>query len=325
MKRFASYLNAVEMAIEAAPFVGRPANLYDPLNYFMELGGKRMRPVAVLMACEMFGKDRTEAIPAALAVEFFHNFSLIHDDIMDNASLRRGMATVHERWNLPVGILSGDLLLIKSYEKLESYPAETAFKLLKEFNRCAALVCEGQQLDMDFAERTDVSVDEYIEMIRLKTAVLLGAALKMGALVANAAEEECEALNQLGIEAGIAFQLADDLLDAYPVSEKFGKKPGGDIIENKKTFLVLTALKLGSEEQKTRLLELMNPALNIPEEQKVQEVKDLFDVLNIPEITRMEAQKRFDHALTLLEGIHCAESAKTPLKELLDLLRDRSF
>jgi geranylgeranyl diphosphate synthase type II len=244
---------------------------------------------------------------------------------MDNASLRRGMATVHERWNVPVGILSGDLLLIKSYAQLEAYDPEMGWKLFSELNRCAALVCEGQQLDMDYSSRNDVSVSDYLEMIELKTAVLLGSSLKMGAMLAGADEGQCEALNRLGIEAGIAFQLADDLLDAYPVSEKFGKKPGGDIVENKKTYLVLRALTKANEEQKKELVSLLNPHVITEDEVKIEKVTSLFDQLDIPQETRLEAQRRFDQAMELLKGLNCSESAKMPLKALLDLLRDRSF
>jgi geranylgeranyl diphosphate synthase type II len=214
-----------------------PKNLYEPIDYILRLGGKRMRPVLTLMATEVFDVDFRKALPAATAVEVFHNFSLVHDDIMDDAPLRRGKETVHEKWNLNTGILSGDAMLILAYQYFESYEPTIFRDLAKLFSKTAIEVCEGQQYDVDFETRDDVTISEYIKMIEYKTAVLVGAAMKMGAIIAETSEEHANLIYDFGLNLGIAFQLQDDYLDCFGNPETFGKQVGGDIIENKKTYL----------------------------------------------------------------------------------------
>ena len=226
-----------------------PRQLYDPIKYILSLGGKRIRPALTLMVCDFFGTDYKKAMSAALAVELFHNFSLIHDDIMDNAPLRRGKRTVHEKWDVNTAILSGDAMLILAYQFFEKYEPQMFQELAKLFSETALQVCEGQQHDMDFETRDDVTVVEYIKMIDHKTAVLLGAAMKMGAIVAEASESDKDKIYQFGRNLGIAFQLQDDYLDVFGNPETFGKQVGGDIISNKKTFLYLMATGQGSKAQ----------------------------------------------------------------------------
>ena len=220
-----------------------PKNLYEPINYILHLGGKRMRPVLTLMATEVFDVDCCTALPAATAVEVFHNFSLVHDDIMDDAPLRRGNETVHEKWNINTGILSGDAMLILAYQHFEEYEPYVFRALAKLFSKTALQVCEGQQYDVDFETRDDVTISEYLKMIEYKTAVLVGAAMKMGAIVAKTTVENANSIYDFGLNLGIAFQLQDDYLDAFGNPETFGKQVGGDIIENKKTYLYLKAIE----------------------------------------------------------------------------------
>ena len=227
----------IETAISNLDLPNSPTNLYDPLRYFMTLGGKRMRPVFTLLAAEMFGKAKEEALPAALAVELFHNFSLIHDDIMDEAPLRRKQQTVHTKWNMPIAILSGDVLLVKAYQELCKQDSRQLADLMEVFNKTAVEVCEGQQKDMDFETQEHVSLEDYIEMIRLKTSVLLGCAMELGAIVADQSIENRNLAYEFGVEIGLAFQIQDDILDLYADPEKFGKQVGGDVLSNKKTFL----------------------------------------------------------------------------------------
>ena len=221
--------------------VKEPENLYQPIAYIMSLGGKRMRPVLALMSCDLFGRDFNEAMEAALSVEMFHNFTLIHDDIMDSADLRRGKQTVHSKWDLNTAILSGDALMIQSNQRLEHYEGTTFKKLISLYNKTALEVCEGQQLDIDFERMLDVPMNAYIRMISFKTAVLVGASMKMGAIVAKASSKDQNKIYDFGLNLGIAFQLQDDFLDTFG-SEDFGKRIGGDIVESKKTFLYIKAL-----------------------------------------------------------------------------------
>jgi geranylgeranyl diphosphate synthase type II len=235
-----------------------PKNLYDPIHYILGLGGKRMRPVLTLMSAEVFDADYKKALPAALAVEVFHNFSLIHDDIMDDAPLRRGNVTVHEKWDINTGILSGDAMLILAYQYFEKYEPAIFRELAKLFSKTALEVCEGQQWDVDFETRTDVSIPEYLKMIQFKTAVLVAAAMKMGAIIAETSEENANLIYDFGLNLGLAFQLQDDYLDAFGNPETFGKQVGGDIIENKKTYLYLKALEFASTDQAKKLVDLFS-------------------------------------------------------------------
>ncbi|MBP4138696.1 polyprenyl synthetase family protein [Flavobacterium geliluteum] len=238
-----------------------PKNLYEPIDYILHLGGKRMRPVLTLMASEVFDTDYQVALPAAMAVEVFHNFSLVHDDIMDDAPLRRGKETVHEKWNINTGILSGDAMLILAYQYFEQYEPIIFRDLAKLFSKTALEVCEGQQLDVDFEERNDVTVADYLKMIEYKTAVLVAAAMKMGAIVAKTSEKEANLIYDFGLNLGLAFQLQDDFLDAFGNPETFGKQVGGDIIENKKTYLYIKALEFSSPEKASELQQLFSLTL----------------------------------------------------------------
>src|SRR3569833_1427024 len=235
--------------VESLDFPLYPADLYEPIKYILALGGKRIRPALLLMSCDMFGGDILKAVPPALAIEVFHNFTLMHDDIMDNAPLRRGKVTVHEKWNKNVAILSGDVMLVKGYELMMNVDDRVLRPIMNIFNETAIGVCEGQQIDMEFETRSDVHIDEYINMIRLKTAVVLGGAVKIGALIGGSTPEDALLLQTFGEQLGVAFQLQDDILDVYGDPEKFGKQVGCDILSNKKTFLLLKALELADKEQ----------------------------------------------------------------------------
>jgi len=253
-----------------------PTNLYEPIEYILGLGGKRMRPVLTLMAAEVFDTDYKVALPAAMAVEVFHNFSLVHDDIMDDAPLRRGQVTVHEKWDLNTGILSGDAMLILAYQYFEQYEPEVFRNLAKLFSKTALEVCEGQQWDVDFEQRNNVTIPEYLKMIEGKTAVLVAAAMKMGAIVAKTSEKEGDLIYDFGLNLGLAFQLQDDYLDAFGDPETFGKQVGGDIIENKKTYLYLKALEFSTPEKAAELQKLFSLQLEDNTE-KIETAKTIFN------------------------------------------------
>lgn len=253
-----------------------PKNLYEPIHYILDLGGKRIRPVLTLMAAEIFDADYKKALPAALAVEVFHNFSLVHDDIMDDAPLRRGKETVHEKWDLNTGILSGDAMLILAYQYFEQYEPIVFKDLAKLFSKTALEVCEGQQWDVDFEKRNDVTIPEYLKMIQYKTAVLVAAAMKMGAIIAETSSENADLIYDFGLNLGLAFQLQDDYLDAFGNPETFGKQVGGDIIENKKTYLYLKAIAFSNEDGVKKLTRLFSIH---PEDStdKIEIVKAIFN------------------------------------------------
>lgn len=249
-------------AIETSQFPETPSNLYDPIRYILTLGGKRVRPVLTLMAAELFGmQEMDEIIPAAKAVEFFHNFSLIHDDLMDKAPLRRGKTTVHEKWDTNIAILSGDGLLVKAYEEISKCNPIYLPATLKILSKVAMEVCEGQQLDMDYESRDTLTMPEYIEMIRLKTSVLLGGALQLGAILSGADEKQQQLIYEFGENVGLAFQLQDDILDAYGDPDTFGKIVGGDIMINKKTYLLVKLMAVISDEDKTVLQRLLEASM----------------------------------------------------------------
>lgn len=278
-----------------------PENLYQPLSYFLALGGKRVRPLLTLIAADFFNGNITKCLPAATAIEWFHNFSLIHDDIMDNAPLRRNQKTVHEKWNNSVAILSGDALLVKAYQELAKSDKEKATELQTIFSKMAVEVCEGQQLDMDFETKNNVAVREYLNMIRLKTAVLLGCSLQMGAICANASAKDCELLYQTGEKLGIAFQLTDDYLDVFGNPDQVGKQVGGDIISNKKTLLLLKAFELANETQKNKLQEwIAKKDFNAAE--KVQAVKEIFMTLKLEDYMKAEIDFYYNEAIVLLKS-----------------------
>ena len=300
--------------------VKEPINLYEPIHYILQLGGKRLRPVLTLMTCELFNGNVKDAFDAALAIEVFHNFTLIHDDIMDSAPIRRGKTTVHKKWDLNTGILSGDAMMIMAYKCFESYEPETFKKLLKLFSQTSLEVCEGQQLDMDFETRNDVTIPEYIKMITYKTSVLVAAAMKMGVIISKANNEEENAIYDFGLNLGIAFQLQDDYLDTFGNVETFGKKIGGDITENKKTFLYLKALEVCETKDKQKLLNFYNSNHN--NESKVTEVTTLFIDNKLPEITVKEIELYTNKAFEILEQLSISEEKKLILKNFgLNLMK----
>lgn len=301
-----------------------PANLYAPIKYILDLGGKRLRPVLTLMACELFNQDHNVALDAALAIEIFHNFSLVHDDIMDDAPLRRGEETVHEKWDINTGILSGDAMLILAYQLFENYEGDTFKELAKLFSKTAIEVCEGQQYDVDFETRDDVTIPEYLKMIEYKTAVLVGAALKMGAIVAGASKKCQEAMYAYGRDLGLAFQLQDDYLDAFGDPETFGKQVGGDIIENKKTFLYLTALANSTKDDAQQLEHLFSIAPADPSD-KIETVKQQFLDSGAALATQKEINAYTKKAFTALDHIDISEDKKEMLRLFGQGLMKRTY
>ncbi|NAS31816.1 polyprenyl synthetase family protein [Flavobacteriaceae bacterium R38] len=300
-----------------------PVNLYEPISYILELGGKRLRPVLTLMTAEIFGTDYKKALNAALAVEVFHNFSLVHDDIMDDAPLRRGKETVHEKWDLNTGILSGDAMLIIAYQFFEHYDPVTFQKLARLFGKTAIEVCEGQQYDIDFEERDDVTIREYLKMIEYKTAVLVGAAMKMGALVAETSAENAEAIYNFGLNLGIAFQLQDDYLDVFGDPKTFGKQVGGDIIENKKTYLYLKALELSAVEEAKELRHLFSIQPKDSAD-KVETVTAIFKASGSAQHTQEEIYHYTQKAFKILSTLEIDEEKKSILKVFGESLMKRT-
>ncbi|MBX2944285.1 MAG: polyprenyl synthetase family protein [Cyclobacteriaceae bacterium] len=304
-----TYKRLIDQEISKHKFGQAPDSLYEPIRYLMGLGGKRMRPLLVLLAYSLFKKDVKSVVKYAVAVEAFHNFTLMHDDIMDNAPLRRGNVTVHEKWNVNTAILSGDVMLVRVYDMFLSLKPEVLKSVLKAFNNCAAEVCEGQQWDMEFETINAVTVDQYINMIRQKTAVLLGFSLELGGMLAGASKTDCKALREFGINIGIGFQLMDDLLDAYADPKKFGKQVGGDIIANKKTFLLITALERANKQQHTELQHWLQTK-KFNKRAKVKAVKNIYDELQIPEITENKIKQYFNRGYKQLEKVGGNKSAK---------------
>ena len=294
---------------EAQSLEREPKNLYEPISYILSLSGKKIRPVLTLMAANIFSSNFKDALPAAYAIEMFRNFTLVHDDIMDDAPLRRGKETVHEKWDINAGILSGDAMLILAYQYFENYPAATFQKLAKLFSKTAIEVCDGQQLDVDFETRNDVTIKEYIKMISLKTSVLIGAALKMGAIVSDASESDAQKLYDFGLNLGIAFQLQDDFLDTFGNPETFGKQVGGDIIENKKTYLYLKSLALASDKDYQLLNNLYQSKLE-DNTKKIELVKEIFNKYNIPTLMKEQIANYSEKAFAVLETMHISEKSK---------------
>ncbi|WP_062056750.1 polyprenyl synthetase family protein [Aquimarina longa] len=300
-----------------------PKNLYEPMSYILNLGGKRLRPILTLMACEIFDGSYKKALDAALAIEIFHNFSLIHDDIMDAAPLRRGKETVHEKWDVNTGILSGDAMLINAYQLFENYEDSVFKELAKLFTKTAMEVCEGQQYDIDFETRDDVVISEYIKMIEYKTAVLVGAAMKMGAIVASAPEKCRSLIYDFGRLLGLAFQLQDDYLDAFGDPKTFGKQVGGDIIENKKTILYLKALEFANEDEQKQLIGLFSLNPDDPSE-KINTVTHLFETTGAKEQTRLEIENYTNKAFIVLENLPIGDDKKKRLRMFGEQLMNRS-
>lgn len=299
-----------------------PTNLYEPVGYTLAMGGKRLRPVMVLMACNLFTDKIEKAFPAALAIEVFHNFTLLHDDIMDQADMRRNSLAVHKKYNPNIAILSGDAMSIMAYNYLQKSETENLGKMIRLFSDTALEVCEGQQYDMDFETRMNVSIPEYLNMIRLKTAVLLACSLKMGALAANAPERIADLLYVFGLDLGIAFQLQDDLLDVFADQEKFGKKIGGDIISNKKTFLLLKALELSDDPTKMELLGWIEKC-EFDHQEKIMAVKNIYTKLKIKEITENNIEDFYQSALDVLNEIDVAKETKAEMVALSKMIMSR--
>lgn len=313
MKFIETYQKQFLAYLEDYQTIREPKNLYEPIQYILNLGGKRLRPVLTLMTADCFEGDVKRALDAALAVEVFHNFSLIHDDIMDAAPLRRGHQTVHEKWDLNTGILSGDAMLIMAYQLFENYPPDVFQKLAKLFSKTALEVCEGQQYDIDFETRNTVSISEYLKMIEYKTAVLVGAAMKMGAIIANASPEDQNRCYEFGKNLGIAFQLQDDYLDAFGDPKTFGKQVGGDIIENKKTYLYLKALEFSSEKDQHQLTQLFSSE-DTDSKTKIEIVKQIFKTSGSAEATQKAISSYTKTAFDILETITISE----PKKQILE-------
>jgi geranylgeranyl diphosphate synthase type II len=316
----------IEQALKEKKYGTHPKELYEPMEYIVSLGGKRLRPVLVLAGHQLFNSSVEKAIPVAIAIELFHNFSLIHDDIMDKAPLRRNQSTVHKKWNENIAILSGDAMLVKAYQELCKTDSEKLPTLLNIFSETAIKVCEGQQLDMNYEKQNKVSIPQYLKMIELKTAVLLGASLQMGAVIAGASNENAQHLYNFGKHIGIAFQLQDDILDAYADAEKFGKQQGGDIVSNKKTFLLLKALELS--ESNRYLKEELHQWIHAPEfnpTEKVTAVTNIFNFLNIPELARKEMQHQYNLALESYNKLSSITGDKNILLQYADSLMVREI
>lgn len=308
--------------LEKVLVIEEPRSLFDPAVYVFSLGGKRLRPILTLMAADLFNKDIENAVNPALAVEIFHNFSLLHDDLMDNADVRRGNATVHKKWSENTAILSGDAMVIEAYKYIVNVPDRYLRKVIDLFSQTAMEICQGQQYDMDYEKRMDVAENEYLNMIRLKTAVLIGCSLKLGAIVSDAPEVDVEALYQFGINLGLAFQLKDDLLDVYGDFKTFGKKPGGDILSNKKTMLLIKALENSNDLQKAELDKWLT-VQNFNPEEKINAVKNLYDDLNLRLLVENMVEKYYLASLECLSSINVPDVHKKNLIDLSEQLMHR--
>lgn len=323
MQKVQTYQEVLEEKIQQIKLPASPKNLYDPLRYFLTLGGKRTRPSLTMLACSLFGEPGIKALDAALAIELFHNFTLIHDDIMDDAPLRRGKQTVHEKWDRDIAILSGDVLFVEAYSFLAKHNVSVLPNLLSVFTRTAREVCEGQQMDMDFESSSTVTIDEYIEMIRLKTSVLLGAALEMGAIVGGANnQEDIKNIYDFGVNIGLAFQMHDDILDLYADPSKFGKQVGGDILSNKKTFLLLKAYALADDKTKEKLDGLLQNGVG---QEKIESVKAIFDQLGVRNAAEEKKSFFYQIAIEKMNQIDVPEENKAELLDLAKYLMSREY
>lgn len=310
--------NKINRAIEELDYNRNPLSLFNPIKYILSIGGKRMRPILTLMSTNLFSENIDVSIPAALGIEIFHNFSLLHDDLMDNASIRRNQPTVHVKWDSNTAVLSGDAMLIDSYKHIAKVSKTALPQVFDIFNATALQVCEGQQYDMDFEKRLNVNESEYLNMIQLKTAVLVAASLKIGAILGNASVEDAQNLYDFGINIGLAFQLKDDLLDIYGVQDDFGKKIGGDILSNKKTFLLIKALEKSSNQQKNELYQWIEKTEFDPQT-KIKAVKEIYDDLNLESSTNELIKKYYIAALNKISKVNILEERK---KELLNYTHD---
>ncbi len=311
-----------ENAIQSINLDYNPKSLYEPIEYILSLGGKRVRPLLTLIASNLYNDDLEIPLKGALAIEIFHNFTLLHDDLMDKSDMRRNKETVHKKWNPNTAILSGDAMLIEAYKYITEVAIAKNTKILDLFTQTAMEVCQGQQYDMDFENRSIVSTDEYLEMIRLKTAVLLACSLKTGALISNSSIEDANNLYEFGINLGLAFQLKDDLLDVYGDSTVFGKKTGGDIANNKKTFLLIKALESSNEEQRKELIKWISPK-EFDRKEKINAVKNIYDELNLQSVSEFLIKKYYLAAFNYLSAVEVPEERKRELIKLTESLMDR--
>lgn len=323
MKEFARYKDLIDKAIEEIKLPDEPEKLYKPITYTLDLGGKRLRPLLTLAACDLFGGKPEDAINAAIGLEIFHNFTLLHDDIMDEAPLRRGKETVYKKWNSNVAILSGDTMFALAYRFLAANHHPRLKEILDTFTQTAIEVCEGQQYDMDFESQHNVLIGDYLNMIRMKTAVLLGASLKTGALIAGADQVQAGLLYDFGINVGIAFQLKDDLLDAYGSQEKFGKSIGGDIVANKKTFLYLKCLELSNREDHASLISLFSGGSDLTPDQKIFQALAIFNRYRIREVVTLEMERFFNSAIEVMNSVKADQHKKSLLVNYAEWLYKR--
>ncbi|MBP5678086.1 MAG: polyprenyl synthetase family protein [Bacteroidales bacterium] len=317
------FLAQVEGIFANEVFIFEPHELYDPIDYTLRLGGKRIRPTLLLSANALFGGDEQQVRDAALGIETFHNFTLLHDDLMDRSPLRRGQPTVYTKWDDNTAILSGDTMFALAWRYFLRQPSPRLQEILQCFNETAIEVCEGQQKDMNFERRDDVSLEEYMDMIRQKTAVLLACALKIGALYAGAPAVDVQRIYDFGIHLGLAFQIQDDLLDGYGDTAVFGKKTGQDIRDNKKTFLPLKARQLCDNDQRKELEQLFVAKDNMDEEEKVRRALTLYNAIGLKKVVEDAIAEEFGTARQILDGIHADETLKTPLRELMETLTGR--
>lgn len=317
------FLQKIEEALRNVPYPSKPEGLYEPIDYVLSMGGKRLRPTLLLMTCALYSDHPEQAMPAAIGIETYHNHTLLHDDLMDRADMRRGKPTVHKRWNDNTAVLSGDTMLIMAFRHIMNCPCARQAEVLRLFARSAQEICEGQQYDVNFENRTDVSEAEYLEMIRLKTSVLLACAVKMGALIGQAPDADADALYRFAEKIGLAFQLQDDYLDVYGDPAVFGKKIGGDILCGKKTFLLINALGRADADHKTQLLHLLADA-EMPAQEKIAAVTDLYNRLDIPTLTLQAIDRFYDEARRELEKLSLPQDKWMPLWQYACSLLGRS-
>lgn len=320
----AFYQNEFNQYLNKKIQIKAPESLYQPISYILNSGGKRLRPVLTLMTAELYGTSYKEALDAALAIEIAHNFTLVHDDIMDKAPIRRGKATIHTKWNLNTAILSGDMMLVQAYQLFENYEGRVFKELFKLFNKTALQACEGQQYDIDFERQKEVTEKEYLTMIESKTAIGLATCMQMGAIVAGASEEDINNLGMFGKNLGIAFQLQDDYLDAFGTTSTFGKAIGKDIIENKKTYLYIKALENLASSKVKHLRDLYSDNQAISPDEKVAIVKELFIESGATTLLEKQVQKYTEAAFDILPKLHIAQGHQLVLKHLGQRLMKRA-
>ena len=324
MKNKEELLALIEGYITSVDLQREPKNLYAPISYVLSIGGKRVRPLLMLLAYQLYKENYKEVLPAAVAIEVYHNFTLLHDDLMDEADMRRGQTTVHKKWNDNAAILSGDAMLILSYHLIAKTPNDKLAEVLAVFNQLTLEICDGQQYDIEFESQENVRESDYLDMIRLKTAVMLAGSMKIGAIIAGASKEEAQHLYDFGLNIGLAFQLQDDFLDVYGDPAIFGKKNGGDIVSNKKTYMLINAMNLAEGETKSKIMEWVN-AETFNEEDKIQSMTAIYNELEIDKVCQIKMDEYYNKALSALDLIAVEESKKSSLKELAKSLMNRKL